>query len=182
MDIWSKGLSPIRLPSGPSNSMARDNMSKNRGKATLKTVVRERERTWHFARWITRQEPVLVHHLIVRDEDEQGRGQMSRVGDRWLISSHWNKAMSIGKQVTKENQPWAQPMGWPRHRSWRWKENYKKARNPPKEPPGPSEVGATAEPMRSPEMVDSRVEFIRPVWTGGRPMLQSGRSGLEDWF
>lgn len=38
-----KGSEPYRLPSGPSNSMARDNMSKNRGKATLKTVVRKRE-------------------------------------------------------------------------------------------------------------------------------------------
>ena len=39
MDMWSKGLSsPIRLPSGPSNSMTMDNVSKNRSEVWVQSL------------------------------------------------------------------------------------------------------------------------------------------------
>ena len=76
MDMWSKDLSsPIRLPSGPSNSMTMDNVSKNRSEAILKTVLREREgrrRENGTLCSLDNWQPLFAHLLTVRDEDEQG--------------------------------------------------------------------------------------------------------------
>lgn len=117
------------------------------------------ERLWHFHMDNYRAVIIFAHLLIVRDGDRQDR-------DRWVISSHQNKTMSRGRQVTNGNQAMNNTAHevWHKHRSLRWK-YMKKQLCTPSELSRPSEVGATAEFMQNPH------SWLTPGWNLSVRML-----------